>query len=935
MADETLRFDIIGKDNASGAFSRVAASAKDMGGNMDVATRHALVLDEALKKQSTAARTSADATLAGARADKIYSDAMGVLSGRTIEAELALKREAAAAKKSGDAAAEAAAKNSVLADSMRKVSDSALLKPSARGSFIALMPALIPVAGGLAAGIGAVGVSFGAAAAGAGLFGLAAKSVISSIGPNLAKLQALSLRLAAATTPAAKKSAQDAIKALTLSWSKGYLNLIELYKNFQKQWQTATQAIAVPALTTWLGALTKGMPLLVTAVKPVADVFQLWGQMLKDNFSNPATMKNLQGMAAAFGRFSAGQLTLVGRAIADIAFGVFHLGHDLAASGADFGAAGTWFMNMGAGFLNWSKSDKARADVQGFMHYLHTEGPVVKGILQDLGTILPGIFAGASATGQLELGAISGFLGLIAGLPKGWQKPLTEAAGAMLLLSKTGVVSVGLKTAFPKEGAGKTALAASLGMRLLAGAFIVPAAVMIIGTIIPPDTNKQAAKDFKNQPDIIVKISDFFHVTGMGAWVDQYFSHPIRAWAETSLPHFLGVAASKIGDLLTKTIPMDALRMALSVTGTFGKLPGPLGAPFRKAHDAIAGELAAIQFKASHTFSAIQAGINAFHGKKVALTFGLNLPAGVSFPSRHIKGRAAGWRVPGYGGGDQYPALLEGGEAVVPKHLTPAVAPFLKAHGVPGFAAGGLAGPTFAGTFPSASVIRGDDSAMQQAISSIATAVKGLLHINRSAFTFASAGGPASFGVTRWAPLILRVLAMLGQSSANLGAVEHRMQQESGGNPFAINNWDSNAAAGDPSRGLMQTIGSTFARYRSWSLPNNIYNPEANIFAGLNYALHAYAGRSLSSVMLQPGGYDNGGWLPPGASIAVNKTGRPEQVIPPGGGELAGLLAEIADTLASIDANTASAPHLTGRAVTDTLNGAARSSAYASMYGSR
>lgn len=54
---------------------------------------------------------------------------------------------------------------------------------------------------------------------------------------------------------------------------------------------------------------------------------------------------------------------------------------------------------------------------------------------------------------------------------------------------------------------------------------------------------------------------------------------------------------------------------------------------------------------------------------------------------------AEGWRVPGYGGGDRWPALLEGGEAVVPKHLTPAVAPFLKAHGVPGFAAGVITHP--------------------------------------------------------------------------------------------------------------------------------------------------------------------------------------------------------------------------------------------------
>jgi hypothetical protein len=47
-----------------------------------------------------------------------------------------------------------------------------------------------------------------------------------------------------------------------------------------------------------------------------------------------------------------------------------------------------------------------------------------------------------------------------------------------------------------------------------------------------------------------------------------------------------------------------------------------------------------------------------------------------------------GMKVPGFGGGDKWPALLEGGEAVVPKHLTPAVAPFLAANGVPGFANG-------------------------------------------------------------------------------------------------------------------------------------------------------------------------------------------------------------------------------------------------------
>jgi len=61
-----------------------------------------------------------------------------------------------------------------------------------------------------------------------------------------------------------------------------------------------------------------------------------------------------------------------------------------------------------------------------------------------------------------------------------------------------------------------------------------------------------------------------------------------------------------------------------------------------------------------------------------------------SVGQRTAGGYSIGGRVPGYGGGDVHPAMLEGGEAVVPKHLTPAVAPFLKSHGVPGFAGGGI-----------------------------------------------------------------------------------------------------------------------------------------------------------------------------------------------------------------------------------------------------
>jgi hypothetical protein len=77
-------------------------------------------------------------------------------------------------------------------------------------------------------------------------------------------------------------------------------------------------------------------------------------------------------------------------------------------------------------------------------------------------------------------------------------------------------------------------------------------------------------------------------------------------------------------------------------------------------------------------------------------------------------------------------------------------------------------------------------------------------------------------------------------------AIYQTVMHESAGNPSATNGWDSNAAAGHPSIGLMQTIAPTFNAY---ALPGygNIYNPVANIIAGVRYAAAVYG--SLDSVV--------------------------------------------------------------------------------------
>lgn len=109
------------------------------------------------------------------------------------------------------------------------------------------------------------------------------------------------------------------------------------------------------------------------------------------------------------------------------------------------------------------------------------------------------------------------------------------------------------------------------------------------------------------------------------------------------------------------------------------------------------------------------------------------------------------------------------------------------------------------------------------------------------------AGGPPPGNVQEWIKQAIEILRQNGVnvSDADAQYIWQIIQHESGGNPHAINNWDSNAAAGHPSKGLMQTIDSTFNGNK---LPghDDIWNPVDNIIAGVRYSIGRYG--SLSNV---------------------------------------------------------------------------------------
>lgn len=145
----------------------------------------------------------------------------------------------------------------------------------------------------------------------------------------------------------------------------------------------------------------------------------------------------------------------------------------------------------------------------------------------------------------------------------------------------------------------------------------------------------------------------------------------------------------------------------------------------------------------------------------------------------------------------------------------------------------------------------------------------------KASMTFADPGGA---GVERWRPLVETLLTRYGLGLENTNRTLRRMNQESGGNPRAINNWDSNAAKGTPSKGLMQVIDPTFAAFRDPALSSDIWDPMANVGASMRYAMAQYG--SLAAAYDKAGGYDRGG-LAKGTGIMLKDVISPERVLDP------------------------------------------------------
>jgi hypothetical protein len=244
-------------------------------------------------------------------------------------------------------------------------------------------------------------------------------------------------------------------------------------------------------------------------------------------------------------------------------------------------------------------------------------------------------------------------------------------------------------------------------------------------------------------------------------------------------------------------------------------------------------------------------------------------------PIGHAAIRAArGMMVPGEGDQDSVLAMLTPGEAVIPKHLVRRIVPLLKALGIPGFQQGGSVDTDVAGA--AQAVTAGGTNQATTMANDVGQAIQSQL----SSAMLSMTAGAATGQVVTW---LMQALKDTHTTTSWLPGLEIIAAHESSDNPYAVNLWDSNAAAGDPSRGLMQVIMTTFDAYHQAGTSWNIFNPVANAAAAINYikARYGTVWNVPGVIAVEQGrpyvGYRNGGFIPPFGVGTLGESG-PETV---------------------------------------------------------
>jgi hypothetical protein len=666
----------------------------------------------------------------------------------------------------------------------------------------------------------------------------------------------------------AYRAEQLAIAKAYAELSPSQVKLSQQLGNMANAWQDlkAKQTpVVAGALQPWLKAvtdLTKNLGPIIAAVAPViGDIGRQMGVLV-----NSSAFTIFRDWIASIGSQSvagAGNL-LTGFLDAMITL--------LPQFNPLIQGAATWMSGLGDSLAHWGSSQKTADQITKFMAWFHDNGPLVGGLLKNIGGALGNLAPGLAAGGALELKVISDFLGLVAKLPKGIATPLAEVAGALIILNKLGVVSVGIKI-LGLGGAGGAAAggaaAAGLWSKLLPGVRLAGGALVasvIVGMILK-NTPSGPGKNWFDNP------------FGQGTFTDP------KSGKQGGTPTPLTSNAEFAQHWLAS---VDSVRHAFAslghgIAGAFDDARhGAAAAGHEMAHvfDNVRQAAAAAGHLGAHIFDDARHGAavaghdiahsfdDARHGAATAVadivTFMKSLPGKILTALGDAGKALFSW------GSGALNGMLSGMEGVIG-----AIGTFISS--IPGKILSflGIKSPPQWAIDAGKHIMNGLGIGMTQAqavfTKASAAAAKAAANAATGAFSGAGFHGGGSNAANR--ALGQQMAAAAGWTGAQWRALDTLIGTYESGWSSTIKNPGSSAS------GIAQNIAGFGPGYQYGNAPQQI--------AWLiNYIRSRYGNpeRALAFELSHtPHWYDQGGWLPPGISLAVNATGRPERILPPGG----------------------------------------------------
>lgn len=880
----TLRFNIVGDDAGSAAFRGLARSVE--GANVAVDRNTAV-----LKTQAKTTEVSARATLSMVKADKLLADAEEVLSGRAEEAALALRQQ-------GKAAEESAAKTKAAGEAAKGASGGFAGLGPGMGAAVVAGVALAPVAVTLAAGLGGLGLAALSASKHTQAMGVILGPLKQEVRDFQNSLQPQVFTLFGDGAGIARDVLKELqpVAAATGNALHGVLGEVgaEFRSGEWQQFFTWMAANAGPDLQlvgTLFVDLARDVPPLLEQLQPLGRVVLILADVVLKAVGGLEKMHLVLPVvgAAAGLLLGGGPIGALIGAFAGLAIQEYSAARATKQVATEFEAVSkVAFPSQAAVSVDWAavagslgKTAVSATDVANAMIDLHPKLGTVRGDMDLLNASV--------GSGNVILAAYSDLWAKFVGTSVSDQQAILNMRQAFesfdAAVKSSGRTSTAAQQAFLGIF---TTIGSGLDTLHKNGASISQLNSFYQASI--DKLNALHGLTPTQRADITGLTQDYL------AWANSV--HGLSGNVVNAAGEIRNTMLFQLGAAhrLVPQVKQDTDNFANSIlkTGTNSRATiadrAQLIRDFEKSGlSAAQARQAAIQF---------QQQIDRLHGKSVNVDLtttghGQIVITGTGINQRTINtstgtlrgpgGHTAnGWLVSGGTPGvDSVPIMAMPGELVVPTRMVRAGAVDHLRGSIPGFAAGGVVGKVGAAE----SGIAGAD-ATWAAVAATAFAQSAVKAQQKALSGFLGAGSG------NYAADIATVLSSMGLPLSLVPNWLRQIQTESGGNLNAVNLTDSNAQAGHPSVGLLQLIPGTFHAYAgpyvntpplvNYGGGTVSENAMAQIYAGIHYAAARYGGAAMASVIGQGHGYDRGGYLPPGLSLAYNGTGRPERIPPPG-----------------------------------------------------